>query len=318
MHMIILVSLAVSPFSHYKGNSMSKAPLRRNCENRPVLKGLLPKGIVKALLGALATLPAPSLAATAPAMTDSRLTYADLADLTDASNLVIRAQIRQQATVPPDRAADLPAGWTRLYVEARTVNLLAGRAPIGEDIHYLADVPLDAKGRPPRLKGKAVILFAREVPGKPGAIQLAGRGAQLTANAVLEQRLQPILTEFFAADAPPRITDIRDVLWVPGNLAGESETQMFLSTRADAPALISVLRRPGQPPVWGVSWSELVDQVNEPPSRETIVWYRLACFLPPRLPAAAQISREPVARQRAEADYQFVRGALGECPRSEK
>jgi hypothetical protein len=258
----------------------------------------------------------PTLAAPAPPVTDSRLTYADLADLTDASGLVVRAQVRSQALVPPERAADLPAGWGRLYIEAKATGLLAGRAPIGEAIHYLADVPLDAKGRAPRIKGRSFILFAREVPARPGEVQLAGRHAQLPADAALETRLQPILTEFFAQDAPPRITGLRDVLWVPGNLAGESETQMFLSTSGDAPALVSVLRRPGQPPVWGVSWSELVDQVSAPPARETIVWYRLACFLPERIPASAQISRDAFARQSAEADYQFVRNSLGPCPRS--
>lgn len=272
------------------------------------------------LLGALAcsvaALPGLSHAAQAGTAADSRLTYADLADLTDASGLVIRAQIKSQAPVPPERAGDLSPGWGRLYIEAKATGLLAGRAPIGENIHYLADVPLDAKGRAPRLRGTSVILFAREVSGKPGAIQLAGRGAQLQASADLEMRLQPILQEFFAAEAPPRITGVRDVLWVPGNLAGESETQMFLSTRGDAPVLISVLRRPGQAPSWGVSWSELVDQANEPPARDTIVWYRLACFLPQRLPPAAQISRDPEARRKAEVDYQLVRAELGPCPRA--
>lgn len=276
------------------------------------------RAVLALLLCGMTALESTAWAATAAPVADSRLTYADLADLTDASGLVIRAQVRKQASVPPERATDLPPGWGRLYLEARATGLLAGRAPIGEAIHYLADVPLDPKGRPPRLKGSTVILFAREVPGRPGEIQLAGRNAQLPADAALEARLQPLLAEFFAADAPPRVTGIRDVLWVPGNLAGESETQMFLSTLGDAPALVSVLRRPGQLPSWGVSWSELVDQASAPPARETIVWYRLACFLPPRLPASAQISRDPLARQGAETDYQYVRAELGPCPRRDQ
>ncbi len=252
----------------------------------------------------------------APQTAEAGLAYADLADLVDASDLVIKAQIRKQATVSAERAPGLQAGWARLYIEARPTALLAGEVPMGEDIGYLVDMPLTAKGRAPRLKGNTVILFGRGVPGAPGSLQLAGRHAQRAASPDMEQRLRPILAEFSAADAPPRIKAIREVLWVPGNLAGESETQMFLSTLSDGPALISVLRRPGLEPSWGVSWSELVTQPSGAPPRDTLEWYRLACFLPPRLPAAAQISQDPEARWRAEEDYRLVLAQLGECRRT--
>jgi hypothetical protein len=38
---------------------------------------------------------------------------------------------------------------------------------------------------------------------------------------------------------------------VPGNLTGEGETQVFLSTTEGQPASLSIVRRPGQPTTWG-------------------------------------------------------------------
>jgi hypothetical protein len=78
------------------------------------------------------------------------------------------------------------------------------------------------------------------------------------------------------------VTGIRDVMSVPGNLAGESETQLFLDTATGDPVSLSVVRRPGMQPTWGVSWSEIVDQSARPPAPQTVAWYR-----PRLLPARA-------------------------------
>lgn len=255
----------------------------------------------------------PALAQTATEPVATGPSYVELARLIDRAEMVLRAKIQRQSEVSVERAPGLRSGWVRLYIEAEPTALLAGKAPLAETLRYLVDLPLDERGRPPRLKKTSAILFARAVAGRPGELQLVGRGAQLAADTTLEARLRPILAEFFAADAPPRIVGIRDVLWVPGNLAGESETQLFLRTASEVPALISVIRRPGMEPSWGVSWGELADQSGRPPTPETIAWYRLACFLPPRLPAAAQLSADPLAREQAERDYALVRRDLGRC-----
>jgi hypothetical protein len=133
----------------------------------------------------------------------------------------------------------------------------------------------------------------------------------------LEARLRPILTELYAADgsAPPRITGISDALAVPGTLAGESETQIFLATEDRSPVSLTILRRPGQPVQWGVSWGEIIDSAARPPAPETLRWYRLACALPAQLPGNANLARDPVARRLATGDYAFVRQALGPCER---
>ena len=99
-------------------------------------------------------------AGTAPA-----LTYADLVDLADTAPLVVRAEIRNQATVERERSPGLAPGFVRLYVEARTSALIAGTTPVGESLRYLVDVPMTAKGKAPKLKKQDVILFARPVPG---------------------------------------------------------------------------------------------------------------------------------------------------------
>ncbi|QSB45300.1 hypothetical protein IDJ81_03990 [Tsuneonella flava] len=271
---------------------------------------------------ALAILPfsggisAPLAAAEPVSSTASRLTYADLADLADAANAVVHVKVTSQATVSPERAPNVAPGMVRIYVEAATVALVSGSAPVGESLRYLVDLPLDSRGKAPKLKKQDFLLFARAVPGKPGELQLVGSGAQQPWTPELEQRVRPILTAMLSPDAPPHITGVRDALAVPGTLAGESETQMFLSTRSGDPVSISVVRRPGMDPVWGVSFSEIVDQAARPPARDSLEWYRLACFLPAQLPAKANLSRDSASRALAEDDYAYVMQQLGPCTRT--
>jgi hypothetical protein len=146
-------------------------------------------------------------------------------------------------------------------------------------------------------------------------VQLVAPQAQIGWTAELEARLRPILTGLYAADAPPRITGVADALAVAGTLAGESETQIFLATENRSPVSITVLRRPGQRPQWGVSWGEIIDSAALPPQPETLRWYRLACALPAQLPSGANLARDAAERRLAAGDYAFVREALGPCER---
>lgn len=244
------------------------------------------------------------------------LTYADIVGLADGTPLVIKAQIRSQVAVGPERSPGLAAGHVRLYIEARTTALIAGSVPVGESLAYLVDVPLDANGKPPKLKKAEVILFARPVTSRPGQLQLIKPDAQLPYSAEFEARLRPVLAALVAPDAPPRITGVRDALAVEGTLVGESETQLFLDTANDGPVSVTVVRRPNQAPRWGVSWSEIVDQAARPPRPGTLAWYRLACALPERLPQQANLSRDARARSLAMQDYAFVMQQLGPCQRT--
>ncbi len=275
-----------------------------------------------AALGGLAAGPLPALAQ-APARGDVATlagpafgpTYADLASLSDAAELVVRVQIRKATALRPERAPGVTPGFARLYVEAQTVALIAGRSGVGASVVYLVDVPLDPKGKAPKLKKREFLLFARTVPGRAGELQLIAPTAQLDYTPALEARVRPILTELYAKDAAPRITGVSDALAVPGTLTGESETQIFLATENRSPVSITVLRRPGQRPQWGVSWGEIIDSAARPPAPESLRWYRLACSLPAQLPSGANLARDAAERRLAAGDYAFVRQALGPCER---
>lgn len=246
----------------------------------------------------------------------SGLTYADLVDLAEGTPLVIRARIKQQAQVSPERAPGLAPGFARLYIEADTLALLAGNVPIGESLRYLVDVPFDARGKLPKLKKQEVMLFARPVPGRPREVQLVDPRAQLAATPELESRLRPVLAQLASADRPPVVTGVRDALSIAGTLTGESETQLFLDTANDGPVSVTVVRRPGMEPRWGVSWTEIVDQAARPPKAGTLAWYRLACGLPEQLPADANLARDEENRARAAEDYALVMARLGPCERN--
>jgi len=263
-----------------------------------------------------------AVAAASPADSQSvprqpeQLSYADLADLADGTPMVIKAQVRKLAAVEPERARGLRPGWARFYVEARTEALIAGNVPIGEALRYLVDLPLDARGKVPALKKQSVVLFARPVPGRPGEIQLVAPDAQARWDPGLDQRLRALLAELLATGAPHKVTGVREAIHVGGNLAGSGETQLFLSTASGEPAAITVVRQPGQSPRWTASFSEVVGNAAAAPARETLAWYRLACFLPPLLPAGANVSESPVDRAATGVDYRFVMSELGTCPRT--
>lgn len=248
-----------------------------------------------------------------------RATYADLVSMAEASDMIVRVKIRRQTMVEPERAPGLVPGDARLYIEARTQALIAGERAVGESLVYLVDVPLTAKGKAPKLKKREMVLFARRSPNgstrNATAIHLVGRHGQLDHSLALEQRLRPILTNLAAGNVPPRVMGVSDALSVFGNLVGESETQIFLATQDRSPVSISVLRRPGQPAAWGVSWGEIIDLSSRPPPAQSLQWYRLACALPALLPPSANLARDAAARQLAMRDYAFVIDALGPCER---
>lgn len=258
----------------------------------------------------------PMTASAQPDAISAAPTYADLADLADPAEAVVRVKIRKQAEVEPERSPGLAPGHVRLYIEATTVSLLKAPAPIGESVRYLVDLPRLAGGKAPKLKKQEVVVFTRRSGGRPGELALVRPDAQLAWTPELDLQLRPILADLARPDAPPPITKVREALSVAGNLVGESETQFFLATGQGELVSISVVRRPAMPPVWGVAWDEIVDQAASPPQPNTVEWYRLACFLPETLPRAANISADASARARAETDYRFVRAELGACPRN--
>ena len=254
--------------------------------------------------------------AQAPVSVAEGPTYADLVDLAEPAAIVAVVTVKDQATVPAERAPGLAPGRARLYLEAQTQRVLKGPGALGESLAYLADVPLDAKGKPPKLKKQTFLVFADPVPGNPGQLQLVKPDAQLAADPVLADRVRTVVEQLVARDAPPRITGVADVISVAGNLAGESETQMSIETVGGRPGSLTVIRRPNMAPTWGVSWSEIVDQSARPPQPGTLGWYRLACSLPRQLQPEDFLQADDAGRQRARADYRFILDSLGPCERA--
>lgn len=239
--------------------------------------------------------------------------YATVAGQVLAAPSIVDARIRSTIRLKGADAADLAAGHVRFYVEADVLALIRGANPLPARIGYVADVPLTASGRAPKLRKQRVLLFARPVPGRADQVQLIGTDAQREWSAPLDARVREITRQSIAADAPPAITGIGNAFHVPGSLPGEGETQVFLQTANNAPVSLQILRRPGETPRWSVSLGDIVDDSAGPPARDTLLWYRLACGLPRELPAHSLDSADAANAATAREDYAMVLRALGPC-----
>ncbi|MCI4591404.1 hypothetical protein MOK15_15060 [Sphingobium sp. BYY-5] len=243
------------------------------------------------------------------------LFYADIVDLADNAPLVANVRIRNIVKLKPDQAGATLPGHERLYIEADVTGLIRGDAGISPVITYLYDAPLDARGKLPKLKKAQIILFARP-GGRPGEVQLVAPDAQVPATPGRVEQVKQILSALVAPGAPPRILGLGDAFHVAGTIAGEGETQIFLRTESGDPVSLSILRRPGQAPRWAVALGEIVDEAARPPEPGSLLWYRLACALPPALsPQAVRTLSVPDA-EAARADYKLVIDALGPCGRT--
>jgi hypothetical protein len=262
---------------------------------------------------ALAVAATPALAQNADV--SASYTYADLADLTAISPLVADVVVTKATRLKGPDAPDLAPGKVRFFVQGNVMTLIKGANGLPGDISYLVDLPLDSANRPPKLRKARFLLMAAPVPGKPSELRLVGPDASPAWTPELDQRLRAVLKETTAPDAPPRITGIAKAFYVPGSLPGESETQIFLTTDDSRPVSLSILRRPGEQPRWAVALGELVDEAAAPPAKDTLLWYRLACFLPATLPDSALVELSSDDAQAARADYGVVIAGLGPCER---
>jgi hypothetical protein len=244
------------------------------------------------------------------------LSYADLADRTLVAPIALVATVTEAIRLKPEQAPRLAPGHARFYVEATADTLIRGPSDLPRTIRYLADVPLDVKGKAPKLRKTQVLLLARATPGRPGELQLVSPDAQLAFTPDTDRRVRAILTEAVRRDAPPAITGIASAFHVAGTIEGEGETQIFLTTRANRPISLNVLRRPGQERQWSVALTEVVDEAAEPPPRDTLLWYRLACGLPRTLPEGSTADLDASAAAAAREDYGFVLQQLGACTRN--
>jgi hypothetical protein len=239
--------------------------------------------------------------------------YARTAGLVLEAPLIIDSTVRRATVLQPERATGVRAGHARFYIEAQVAGLIRGSSGVAAEVAYLADVPLDSRGRPPKLKRLRVLLFARAVPGKPGQIQLVRPDGQLDWSPALDAQVRAIASEAVRPDAAPAITGVGSALHVRGNLVGEGETTVFLQTTDSRPVSLTIIRRPGQDPTWSVSLSEVVTDTVGDIRPNTLLWYRLACSLPAELPERSLDGVDPADAGLAREDYAFVLTQLGPC-----
>lgn len=258
----------------------------------------------------------PSASASPFRPVNTGLSYVDLADLALTAPIVAGVSVVKSERLKGALAPGLAAGRARFLVQATTMILLRGVDGMPGTVSYIVDVPLDAGGRPPKLKKGRFILFADRVPGRPLELRLTSPYSQLDWTQTYESRLRAILTEAISPAAPPIVTGIGSAFHVPGAIPGESESQIFLTTRDNRPISLSILRRPAEQPQWAVALGEMVDDSARAPAKDSLLWYRLACFLPSRLPdtSVAALSEGDAAAVRE--DYGFVREQLGTCDRT--
>lgn len=287
------------------------------------MRALLPAAALGISLASICFSSVSAMETVVPAPAPSPYSYADIADLATIAPMAIHARILDGALLKSAQAPGLKAGQARFYVEAEVVALIRGAGPLAARISYLVDLPLDAKGKPPKLKRKQpVLLFARPVAGatpgasNTGSVQLVAPDAQLPWDPATEAQLRAILTEVVKPGAPPAITGVANGFHVPGTLPGEGETQLFLDTRTGEPVSLTILTAADGSRRWAAAFGEIVDGSAAVPARDTLAWYRLACGLPRQLPLAKLAGTAPEDRKKAASDYAVVLGALGDCTRT--
>ncbi len=246
------------------------------------------------------------------------LSYADAADLSIGTAIVAHIRVRTAERIKPTSTVIVPPGRARFVVIADVIALIRGTGGLPPQIRYLVDVPTDAKGKPPKLKKAEMMVFGVAVPNRNSEIQLIATDAQVPMVPGLADRIRAIILASTRPDAPPRITGVGDAFHVAGSLSGQGETQIFLATGDGRPASLSIWREPGLKPRWAVSLDEIVDQAGEPPQRDSLIWYRLACFLPPALPVDSVATLDSESARIAAEDYKVVLDGLGACGRTRK
>jgi hypothetical protein len=244
------------------------------------------------------------------------LTYADAADLALGSPIAAHVTLRRARPLRAEQASGVAPGHSRFLIEGDLTALIRGESGTPAQVRYLADFPNDLRGRPVRpQRGSQWLVFARPVPGRPGELQLTASDSAIPYDAATAERVRDIIRAVLEGDSPPAVTAIGRAFHVPGARPGTGETQIFLQTARSQPISITVARESQSEPRWFVSLSEFVDAGASRPQPDSLLWYRLACFLPAQLPSASFAD----AREHAQAiqdDYQLVRQGLGPCPRN--
>lgn len=244
------------------------------------------------------------------------LSYADLADLALPAKIVAKVQITETIGLKPVPGVAPQADTSRLYVSAQITDLLRGQVDTPQAVSFLDDVVRDARGKVPKLKNTLALVFGRPVPDRPNDIQLNAPDAAIAWSPMRESTVRAILVAAAAPDSPPTIRGVDSAFSVPGTIPGERETQIFLQTDSQPVSLV-VTRHANEAPRWSVALGEIVDHGAPPPRRDSLLWYQLACHLPPEVPATKLVN-VPEQADAIRDDYALVLRGLGPCHRARR
>lgn len=230
---------------------------------------------------ALRPAPVQSASPVVPASTN----YVALVDLSLAAPVIVRATINRSRRISATDSPGLPAGQFRLLVTARVQTALVAPGTVPQSLSWLQDVPADARGRAPDLAGQTILAWL-QAPSPTGQTTLIAGNASQNWTESLEAQVRTVATEIQAGNVPI-ITGVSNGFRVPGTIPGEAESQFFLTTRDNRPLTMVVLDRPGQQRQIQIASTDIIDESATSVVPNTLLWYRLACALPARLPASA-------------------------------
>jgi len=243
-----------------------------------------------------------------PAQAATAASFADLAALSLAAPVVVHATAIKDQRLSPRDAPGLAAGMARFLVTATTTAAIVAPADVPPRLTYLIDLAVDARGKAPKPVAREVLLFLR--PGTAaGQYALIDGHAELPWTAAVEATVRSVLTDNRRGTVPI-VTGIASAFRVPGGVPGEAESQFFVSTRDGKPVSLVVLTRPGEQRRLTIALGDVIDDAAAGVPPATLLWYRLACGLPPALPPSAGAAAD------VADDYRFVLHSLGPCGRT--
>ncbi|MBC7504555.1 MAG: hypothetical protein H7267_02315, partial [Sandarakinorhabdus sp.] len=211
--------------------------------------------------------------------------FADIADLTVTAPVIVHATVARGERIPDRDSPGLAPGHARLLITAAIEAAIAAPGAVPAELSWLWDAPLDARGKLDKRKNQSILAWVA-VPDPNGKTRLAGPNAQQPWTPALDAQVRAIATQA-KSGAVPAFTGVTNGFRADGTVAGESESQFFLSAADGNGATMVVTTRPGIPRRVAVSRGDVIDESAAPVRPGTLLWYRLACKLPAALPASA-------------------------------
>lgn len=272
----------------------------------PMPRTILPICLILAIIGpatAQAQSPAPAT------QTDRLASFADTAELALAAPVIVRATITKIKQISGKAAPDVAAGRGRFLVTIAVSNVIVAPGATAATLRYLWDAPVDSRARPLQSKGMDVLAFLA-VPGGDGSARLASRRGQQPWDLALADTVRAVVADQRSGKVPV-IRGVSNGFRADGTIAGESESQFFLTSADGKPAALVVQNRPGEVRRVLVARGDIIDESAERVRPGTLLWYRLACFLPALLPTAAGGTDPALAK-----DWRDALASLGPCAKT--